>query len=236
MSRVAAMTAMAAGAALWPGISGSTANEFNRIYRKQPVSNPAKFAEKSERYYHVVDYATTGHTMLTYFNAAKVDHVCNISQGEIENERPFLFDGLCLTFQDLTAAGARSGSQLDTASIAAATRAEQVRSILQAGLIKVYVGDRPIFEAQDLTHFPSDGGFDVGAASISFASATASSLVPYSNGAPVAGNRFKFDRPWPVLPGKRLKVELLWQTALTIAVAGRIKVELVGRSVAPLNA
>lgn len=235
MSRMG--TAMlAAAATLWPGISGSTAGEFNRIYRKQPVSNPSKFAEMSHRYYHNVDYTAGGHNLLTFFNVGRTDHICNLANGEIENERPFLFDGLCITFQDLTAAGARSGSQLDTASIAAATRAEQVRSILQAGLLKVYVGDRPVFEAQDLTHFPSDGGFDVSAGSISFATATASSLVPYSNGAPVAGNRFKFDRPWPVLPGKRLKVELLWAQALSIATPGRIKVELVGRSVAPLNA
>jgi hypothetical protein len=228
------MTA-AIAATLWPGISGATAAEFNRIYRKQPVSNPSKFVERSERFYHIVDYATTGHTALTFFNAAKNDHITNLNNGEIEAERPFLLDGICVTFQDLTAAGARSGAQISTSAITSATRAEEVRSILQAGLLKLSVSDREAFQAQDLTHFPSDGGFDIGAASISFATATASSIVPYSNGAPVVGNRFKLDRAWPVLPGKRLKVELLWPQLLTITAAGRIKVEVVGRSVQPLN-
>lgn len=220
----------------WPGLTPATSQEFSRIGRGLPVSEANKYAQRQERYYHILDYATGGATLLTFFNVGATDGVCNLNQGEVPNERPFWLHGLSVTWQDFTAAGARSGKQLDGAAITSIARAEEVRTILQAGLLKIQVGDRPIFEAQDLTHFPSDGGFYVSAGFVSYASATAGSIAPFNNGEPIAGNRFEFRRPWPVLPGKRIRIDLSWLSALSVTTAGRIKIELIGESVVPLNA
>jgi hypothetical protein len=235
MSSVAAVAAMSA-AAVWPGLSTQTAAEFTRVGRGLPIAKPNVFAQRHERYYHILDYAVGGHTNQTYFNVGANDGVCNLNNGEIPTERPMWLTGLCITFQDLTAAGARSGAQLSVSATTAATRAEEVRSILQSGLLKISIGDRPIFEAQDLTHFPSDGGFYLAAGGLTFSAATNSSIAQYNNGEPIAGNRFQLPRPWPVLPGKRIRVDLIWPQALAISTAGRIKVELVGESVVALNA
>lgn len=227
--------AMAAAGSVWPGLSPGTAREFTRIGRGLPIQSINTFYQKHERYYHVLDYLVTGHNTLTFFNEKAVDGITNLQNGEVPTERPFWLTGVCVTFQDLTAAGARSGAQLSSTATTSIDRAEQVRSIIHAGLLKLNVGDRPVLDTQDLTHFPSDGGMYVQASFASFAAATNSSMCPYTNGVPIAGNRFKLPQPYPVLPGKRISCVLNWQQALSITTAGRIKVELVGESVIPLN-
>lgn len=218
----------------WPGLSGETDKQFTLLYQRKQISAIQQYAQRHERYYHVVDYATTGHTSLTFFNVGATNDVCNMNNGEVPTERPMLLTGLCITPQDLTSAGARSGAQYAT-SAAPLTRYEEWRSILQAGRVVISIADRPIFEAQDLTHFPSDGGLCNFSAVSTQATAALGSLVSYNNGAPIAGNRHRFPAPWPILPQKKITVTLYWSQVLTITTAGRIKVELVGESVAPLN-
>lgn len=221
---------------LWPGMTLETGIQFSRIGRGLPVSKPNQFAQVHVRYYHVVDYGAAGDTQFTFFNAAQSDHVTNVNNGQIPDERPFWLTGICITPQDLTAAGARSGTQLSAAAITAFARAEEIRTILQGGLFQLFLGDRKIVEAQDLTHFPSDGGPFVSSAAISFAAATNASAAPINNGEPVAGNRFRLPAPYPILPGKTIKALVSFKSLLTITTAMRLKVELVGESILPLNA
>lgn len=244
MSRVAVSSVapvVRAPSNVWPGMSAAVGQEFSRIGQGLPVSRPNLFQQKHERYYHCVDYATGGHQQLTFFTAQQQDHITNLPAGEVPTERPMWLTGICITFQDLTALSsgspsvARSGAQMSASAITSIARAEEVRSILQAGLLKLTVADRVVHESQDLTHYPSDGGFYVHSGFVGFASATNASIAPYSNGEPIAGNRFRFPQPYAILPGKKLRVDLFWQTALSISTAGRIKVELVGESVWSLN-
>lgn len=222
---------------LWPGLSPATAQEFSRIGQGLPILNVNKFYQEHSRFYAVQDYGTAGHTSLTFFaNQQAQDGVCNLGQGEISIENPFWLTGICITFQDLTAAGARSGAQADAAAAGTPlTRFEQIRTILQAGLLKLQIAGRPVFERQDLTGFPQDGGYVASTALNTFAAATNSSLVACTNGVPLAGNRFQFTKPLAVLPQKRVRVDCLWQSALSITTAGRLKVELVGETLKPLN-
>lgn len=233
---VRAAAAATAAANIWPGVTAETAQEFTRIGRGLPVAQPNKFYQREERYYHVLDYATTGHTTLTFFSTAnQQDGVCNLNRGEVPTERPCWITGIGITPQDLTAAGARSGAQLTASAITAFARAEEIRTILQAGLLKLMIADRPVHEAQDLTQYPQDGGFSVGATSIAFATATNASAVPFTNGVPIAGNRMRFQAPIPLLPGKQVRLDLLWSQVLTVTTAFRIKVTLFGQSVQALN-
>jgi hypothetical protein len=219
----------------WPGMTKDTSAQFTRVGRGLPISRPNQFAQVHQRLYHVLDYATGGATQLNFFAANMAQHVCNVNNGMLPDERPFWLTGVCVTFQDATAAGVRSGNQLNAAAITSLARAEEVRTILQCGLLSLSVADREILHVQDLTHFPSDGGYHVSAAAVSYASATAGSVATGNNGEPIAGNRFRLPQPYAILPGKIISCKLLWQSALSITTAGRIKVELVGESIMPLN-
>jgi hypothetical protein len=249
MSRIAQQAAAAAamaGAAVsmasgWPGMSPETSRQFTRLGANLPVDDVNKFVQTHKRYYHVVDYATTGHTSLTFFNAPKQDHICNLQNGSIPEEQPVWCTGLCVTWQDLTALSSgspsvtRSGVFSSASATTPFTRAEEVRTILQAGSLYLQISGREVLDVQDLTHFPSDGGAFAPATSISFAAATNAGSSILLNGAPIAGNRFRFTAPWAILPGQVVKCVLSWQTALSVSTAGRFKVELVCEQVSPRN-
>ncbi len=222
---------------LWPGLSPATAQEFSRIGQGLPILNVNKFYQEHSRYYAIQDYATTGHQSLTFFaNQNANDGVCNLGQGEISTENPLWLTGLTVTFQDLTSGGVRSGAQASaSAQNTALTRFEEIRTILQAGLLKLFISGRPVFERQDLTGFPQDGGYVAHSVANTFATAANSCLTSATNGTPLAGNRFQFTKPLAVLPQKKVKIDILWQNLLTITTAGRIKVELVGETLKPLN-
>jgi hypothetical protein len=213
-------------------MTAETAKEFVRIGRGQPISQPNIFAQLHVRYYHQQANAVAGQSQLTFFNVASSEHVCNLGNGLAADERPFWLTGMAITAQDLSSAGAASGSSIDVAATVPFTRLEEWRKIFTAGLAQVYVADRLIHEGQDLTKYPSGGGIDsaVGVA------VTTGAAASWNNGIPHAGNTFRFPRPYPILPGKAVRVLLKWQNLLTIATnGGRIKVELIGESVAPLN-
>lgn len=228
------------GANIWPGITEATAREFVRVGRGQPISAPNTFAQLHVRYYHQQAYAETGVNLLTFFNVPAAEHVCNLGNGLAPDERPFWCTGISVTAQDLTAAGAKSGSTFAAATTNAPTRADDWRQVLAAGLLQFFVADRLIHEGQGLDKYPTGGGLHVDGASVSTtASATSMAAANWTNGVPHAGNVFKFPRPYPVLPGKSCRVLLKWNTLITLSAPattpGRIRVELIGESVAPLN-
>ena len=233
------------GANIWPGITEATAREFVRVGRGQPIAAPNTFAQLHVRYYHQQAYAEAGTNLLTFFNVPAAEHVCNLGNGLAPDERPFWCTGITVTPMDLTAPGAKSGSIVTGQTSAgnnidSATRANDWRQVLAAGLLQFYVADRLIHEGQGLDKYPTGGGLHVdGAAYGTSNTTTTSSIVNWTNGVPHAGNVFKFPRPYPVLPGKACRVLLKWNTLITLsapsATPGRIRVELVGESVAPLN-
>lgn len=241
--RQAGLLATAAAAAVsngWPSMTPATGKEFSRIGMGLPVSDPSVFAQIHQRFYHAVDYATGGTTQINFFaNQGKVDHVCNINQGILPDERPVWITGVCVTPQDLTAqAGgvpsvARSGVAISANATTGFTRSEEWRTILQAGLLKLSISDRLILDAQDLTQFPQDGGFYANIGVSTSVAATTVGGVAYCNGQPLAGNRFMFGRPYAVLPGQQISASIFFQQALTITVAGRLKLTLVCESIAP---
>lgn len=217
---------------LWPGMTAATAIQFSKLGNGGKITKPNSFVQKHERYYHQVAYAAAGQTQLNFFNVGASEHVCNLNQGLVPDERPFWLTGVCVTFQDLTAAGAEDGATHHATSLASiALRASEIRKVLMSGLLQMRVADRLILDVQDLTHFPSDGAFNVA----SVAGPTAA-LVSYSNGLAVAGNRFRLPAPYPILPGKPVSIALKWAAVQSITTnGGRVKVELVGESVLPLN-
>lgn len=221
------------GANIWPGITEATAREFVRVGRGQPISAPNTFAQLHVRYYHQQAYATTGLTQMTFFNVPAAEHVCNLGNGLAPDERPFWCTGITVTAQDLSAAGAVQGVASATGATTAIDRMEQWRGILAGGLLQFYVADRLIHEGQGLDKYPTGGGIAADGVATGLTTGAASN---WTNGVPHAGNVFKFPRPYPILPGKACRVLLKWQSLLTITTnAGRIRVELIGESVAPLN-
>lgn len=217
----------------WPGMTKDTSRQFTRVMRGLGVDRPNQFGQITQRYYHILDYPTVGATLFTFFNVNATEHVCNLPNGTLPDERPCALVGLSVAWLDFTAAGARSGNQFSVAATAPWTRAEEVRTILQGGLIQVRVADRLILDAKDLTQFPQDGGFYC-AAAYELGAATAAA-APFSNGLPVSGNFFKFRAPYALLPGKKVDVQIKYPTALSATVAGALKVTLIGEAVVPLN-
>jgi len=232
------------GANIWPGITEATAREFVRVGRGQPIAAPNTFAQLHVRYYHQQAYGESGTTLLTFFNVPAAEHVCNLGNGLAPDERPFWCTGISITASDLTAAGAKSGSIVSTVAtgvtVDAATRANDWRQVLSSGLLQFYVADRLIHEGQGLDKYPTGGGLHMDGAGLSTTNTTTNAvLTNWTNGVPHAGNLFKFPRPYPVLPGKSCRVLLKWQAAVSLSAPsttpGRIRVELIGESVAPLN-
>lgn len=227
----------AQSANVWPGLTEATAREFVRVGRGQPISQPNVFAQLHVRYYHQQALGTSGSTLLTFFNVPNAEHICNLGNGIAPDERPFWCTGISVTGQDLTAGGALSGfasAKADTTNI---DRVEEWRRILGAGLLQFYVADRLVHEGQGLDKYPTGGGVHVDGAATGL---TTGVVANWTNGVPHSGNLFKFPRPYPVLPGKAVRVLLKWQSALGFATpgtaaGGRIRVELIGESVAPLN-
>lgn len=217
----------------WPGMTRDTSRQFTRVMKGIGVDRPNQFAQVTQRYYHIVDYPTTGATLFTFFNVNASEHVCNLPNGTLPDERPFALVGLSVAWLDFTAAGVRSGVQLSVAATTPFTRAEEVRTILQGGLIQVRVADRLVLDAKDLTQFPQDGGFFCPAA-YELGAATAGA-APFVNGMPISGNYFKFRAPYAVLPGKKVDVQIKYPSSLTVTTAGALKVTLIGEAVTPLN-
>lgn len=226
----------AAGASVanqWPGMTRDTSKQFTRVMKGLGVDRPNQFGQITQRYYHIVDYPTTGSTLFTFFNVNASEHVCNLPNGTLPDERPCALVGISIAWLDFTAAGVRSGNQFSAAATTPITRAEEVRTILQGGLLQVRVADRLILDAKDLTQFPQDGGFFCPTA-YELGAATAAA-VPFTNGMPVSGNYFKFRAPYALLPGKKVDVQIKYPSALTVTTAGAIKVTLIGEAVVPLN-
>lgn len=219
---------------VWPGMTLATSVQFTRIGRGLPISRPNQFAQIHARYYHVVDYPTTGASIFNFFNQGASEGVTNLNNGLVPDERPFWLTGVCVTVQDLTAAGADSGAKY-AATAAPLTRAQEINQILSSGLFQLRVSDRMILDVQDLTHFPSDGGVFVGSNVSTQATAALGSAVWWNNGSPMAGNRFRLPAPYPILPGKPISAQIKFQALKTITTAARVKVELVGESIMPLN-
>jgi len=233
-TRMPSAAQQAANANIWPGMTAATAAQFTRIGRGLPISKPNQFAQVHVRYYHQQTYAAAGQTQLTFFQVGATEHVTNLNNGIAPDERPFWLTGLTCQFQFLTSGGAASTAQPFSADTVASVAFQQISNAMAAGLLQLYVGDRLIHEGQGLDKYCADGG-----AWSSPSSALASNnVVPYNNGMPLAGNRFKFPSPYPILPGKPVKLTCRWQTAYAITglTAARLRVELVGESVMPLNA
>lgn len=220
---------------VWPGMTAATAAQFTRIGRGLPISKPNQFAQIHVRYYHQQTYAAAGQNQLTFFQVNASQGICNLNNGVTPDERPFWLTGICVSYQFLTAGGAASTLQPYSTGVLGGVGYNEINQALQGGLLQLYVGDRLVHEGQDLTKYPSDGGTWTAPATNS---ATTASITPINNGMPVAGNRFKFPAPYPILPGKPITVFLRWLAAVAItgATAGRIKVELCGESIMPLNA
>lgn len=229
---------------IWPGMHPITADEFTRVGRGQPIQRANQFAQLHVRYFSIQDYATAGTTNLVFFNGSTNTNAAhtNLPQGDLPADRPFWLTHILVSPLDVSSAGARlvaesatAGASFDTASFAAIRRFSEIRSILQAGKLTLRIADRVIHEGHDLTSYPQGGGFCADAAQFGLAAAAASSAVVYSNGAPVASNRFALPRPYPVLPGKLIRAEMSWGSALAITVALGLKLTLCGESVQPLN-
>ena len=229
----------------WPGMNNVTAEEFSRIGNGQPISRKHAFAQIHVRSFWINDYATTGHTRLTFFSGGTVTNgsaQTNLPTGIYADDRPMWLTGLVVTPVDFTSAGARNvadsataGSVWDNASQAAVRRFSELRTIMQAGRLTLKVADRQIFETCGLDKFPAGGGLMCENIQYTQAAAALGGVAAWSNGLPVAGNTFRFPRPYPVLPGKPIRVDLEWAQALVINVAAGMKVELIGESVQPLN-
>lgn len=212
----------------WPGITIDTALELARIIRGMPLNNPNRFQVIQKRFFHRQDYATTGHASLTFFaNTAPTDFVCNLqATGTFGQDQPFVCTSIAVTMEHLTAAGARVTGAASSAFAAttALARVEEVLTILQGAELQLYLNSREMFRTRDLHNFPSGGGADLSGAT----GLTTGAMVHHNNGAAAYSNLNVFRYPIVMLPGQNVRVNLNWQSLLTITAASAIRVELIG--------
>lgn len=212
----------------WPGITIDTGLELARITRGMPLQNPNRYKVVQRRFFHRQDYATGGHTSLTFFaNTAPSDFVCNLqSTGTVGQDQPFVCTSLAVTMEHVTTAGARVAGAASSASGAttALARAEEVATIFQAADLQFFINSREEFRTHDLHNFPAGGGPDMSGAT----GLTTGAMAHYNNGVPAFTNLNVLRYPVVVLPGQGIRVNLLWAQALSLTASSAIRVELIG--------
>ena len=106
---------------------------------------------------------------------------------------------------------------------------EKVRELLSQGEVSFKTGDRTMFQVYGLDAFPSGRGVVCSAASdsaVGVANSTATTvtinaiqhaLTQISNGAPVAGNFFRFTSPIAIVAGQQFGVEVAYNSLVDFA-------------------
>lgn len=241
MNAARALAVVAGG--LWPQLTPQTGEAFMQL-AKGGLPDPNRYVVVNSNYYHRQAYGTAGANQLTFFNTQYTDGTCNLQGNTVPTERPMLLQNVRLTVQDVDVAGARiaAGSAFLWSATASATspspflRAEEIRTILQAGRVTIRVGDLEIVNAFGLTRFPSGGGINADATSATNAAATGAYLgANVNNGIPAVFNQYTFAYPVPILPGVPITFQINWGTLLTATTAGfTLMAELAGPSLIPL--
>jgi len=222
-------------AGLWPGVSADTAAQLARVMRGIPIDEPNKFIQSQKRYYHRIDYATGGHTQLTFFNAAPADGVCNLQQqGTVSQDQPFILTSIAVKFEPLSVAGARiaGAAGSNATALTPLTRAEEEATILAGGELQLTINSREWFRTRDLGNFPSGSGVDLAAAT----GATAGAAARANNGAPFFSNLNVMRAPIVILPGQQIRCNLFWLQALSLAASSALRVELIGEQISQYQA
>lgn len=225
---------------IWPQLTPDTAAAFVALIAgRRP--DPRKFAVVDVNYYHRQSYGTAGSTKLTWFNTNISDGVCNFNQNILPPERPMLVKGIRLMPEDVDTDGTRiAGGSLigfHATTPTQYTRAEEIRTVFQAGFVKVRFGDIEAVNAHGLTRFPPGAGIALDAA-LSTNSATTGvyQAVNLNNGAPHMLNQNVMSAPFAWLPGVPVTFETFWPTLLTVTAKFTLKAEMFGTVIIPLAA
>lgn len=224
--------------------------------------------------WHRISLAAAGVTQQTFFNENKSPDVTNLEQANIlPANYVFVMDGMSFNFiPGFDRTGSRvaavsaaslnySGTAVGTDATAPVWKwAEKTRELLSQGQVVMTIGDREMINRHGLDAFPSGRGLvasmtvsnSLAAATTASASASLTqAMLLMSNGAPVAGNVYRFSSPIAIPAGQNFGVRVNWGTKVDFTeqyagplynlnpaatVAGTLVCELHGLMVQPANA
>ena len=189
------------------------------------------------RIFHRVNITPAGNQQISFFNEAKSTNVTNMDQASmLSANMAMIVVGMRFSFTPgFDRDGKRLGIAAPTAAelqasalnlgMADATNAdklgtiwkwhEKTRELLGQGLVELRIGDRTIFSVFGLDAFPSGRGVVTSAAlgtaiggSAVPATTVQQALTSIANGAPVAGNAFRFISPLALVSGQQFSVNV----------------------------
>lgn len=242
MSQLTTTVGKAPRAASYPGLSPRMSEAFDIVMQgKQP--NPNQFFTRRHKFFHRVDYNTTGATAIQLFNVNPAKWICNLPvQGSIAVETAFKLEAVRIWAEvGITSAAtytrAAGGAQGAAAAVTNVTNFEEIRTIFQGGMFTLQIGDKkPVDQLYALQSFPQGGGMDAAPALSTTAGTTSMGVTAFNNGQAHALNVFQMKPPFPLLPGKVINGLLEWQAALAVTTAFIIRVELDGVLLTAANA
>jgi hypothetical protein len=192
-----------------------------------------------QRYWHRVAYGSAGTAgTISFFNVAKTPYVTNFPQAaSLPANFAFMLSSICFKLYqgiDITGARVAGGAASSVSSGAPLTLAEEMRTILENGVVNFAISDRPVLDnIYGLDAFPSGRGIDVQPTIATTAGTTTTGAAISNNGAPLWANRMTWGTPYPILAGQSLRLDVTWQNALSMTGGGVLMAELVGDLVLP---
>lgn len=229
----------------WPGLSDQMQEAASFIMNGR-TPNPNVFNTRKHIFYHRADYATGGATSFKFFsNVAPSDHVCNLpTQGMLGAEMFFRLEVIRFKVEtgvtsvaNPTRVGAGAQATSHATNNTVLPMIEELRTILQQGLIFLRVGDRKVVDGvHGLDRFPQGSGVDAAAAvATNSATTLATHMALLNNGQAHVSNGYVLNPKFALLPQKIIDMEVRFQAAMTVTTAFVLKAELEGTLVTPGN-
>lgn len=229
----------------WPGLSDLMQDAASAIMNGR-TPDPNRFNTRKHIFYHRQNYATAGTSSIKFFsNVAPEDHICNLpTQGMLGAETFFRLEAVRFKVETgvtsaanpaRVAAGAQATSGATTNTVL--PMIEELRTILQQGLVFLRVGDRKVVDGvHGMDRFPQGTGVDaVAAIATNSATTLATHMALLANGQPHVGNAFILNPKFALLPQKPIDLELRFQALMTVTTQFVLKAELEGTLVTPGN-
>lgn len=229
-----------------PTVPQEAINDFSsRFKARSIIADGQPYDVIYGPFYHVQQYAQTGHTTLRFFNVAPSRFVSNLPTGggaTLQANHNLIINAVRVCFKGgITLAGAAEAPTEEITPVAAAaaqaanlpralTTLSEKNRILAAGALTLEIGQRKVLDnVRDLTNFPYGAGLSANGvlAFDNFNTAAAGQTSAYNgagfgemNGIPSRNNVYRFNEPIHVPPLVNFNLTLDWQTAITFGASG----------------